>query len=102
MIYSVWNQGKELYDYYESPEVNNKLNTPKPKHLKNKPFGLTVTQAAWPLPSNARYVGSGDIAKGKIASRPGALGAFEGSGSMMPLLLLAGVAVILWKTKALS
>lgn len=102
MIYSVWNQGKSLYDYYESPNVQQKLNTPKPTHLASKPFGLTVDQAAWPLPGNAKYTGSGDLAKGRIASRSsGGLGAFEG-GSMAPMILLGLAAFVLWKTDILK
>lgn len=99
MIYSVWNQGARQYDYYEAPGEQAKVNTPSPKHLRPSKLGLTVTQAAWPLPMSAVRRGSGPLARGRIASRGGgvALGGFD---LMDPtfLLLLAG-GFLFWRSR---
>lgn len=99
MIFSVWNQGTRRYDYYESPQPEASANVEKPRHLRTRKLGSTVTQAAWPLPANARMVGSGDQAHGRIASRGGsALGAADDGGMgtvKIGMLLLSGF--LLWK-----
>lgn len=68
MIYSVWNQSALVYDYYETPEPNGKVNAPMPKHLRPTKLGLTVRQAAWQLPPSAIFRGRGAEAVGRIAS----------------------------------
>lgn len=101
MIYSVWNQGARAYDFYESPEVQHKLNTPVPNHIRPKELGATIDQAAWPLPPSARKVGSGEFAKGRVASRSGAgspLGAINMDASTFGLLGLGLAAFLLWKS----
>ena len=100
MIYSVWNQGARVYDYYQSPEVQHTLNTPVPKHIRPKEYGVTVDQASWPLPASARKVGSGELAKGRIASRGGAgspLGAIMDSNTL-GMIGLGIAAFFLWKS----
>jgi hypothetical protein len=76
MIYSVWNQGRGVYDYYQTPEVQEVVNTPMPKHLASRTgmFGVSPNRASWPLPSNAKPMGSGEYARGRVASRGGSLG----------------------------
>lgn len=69
MKYSIWNVGKGLYDYYEDAREPSSQNTPKPGHLANRTLGSTVDQAGWPLPGDARLVGTGDVAIGRVASR---------------------------------
>jgi len=82
MIYSVWNQSKKAYDYYATQNGNDKVNSPAPKHIPNKKLGATLQQAAWPLPSNARLIGSGDIAKGRVAQRRGLAGLGDSTGGI--------------------
>lgn len=101
MIYSVWNQSKKLYDYYETAETQKKANAPTPKHLRSSRFGLTVPQSAWKLPKSAKYAGSGDQAKGRVASPPG-LGAVGFDTNMIGLIGLGLVAFILLKGKVLD
>lgn len=100
MIYSVWNQGTVAYDYYETPEVQKVLNTPPPRHIPAKDKGATVDQAAWPLPVSARRIGSGDFAKGRVASRKtnGApLGSINMDSSTIGILGLGIAAFVLWR-----
>lgn len=80
MVYSVWNQSKKAYDYYKAGKPLNRVNASAPKHIPNTKLGATLTQASWPLPAGARYLGSGEIAKGRIAMKKGfaGLGATEG------------------------
>lgn len=95
MIYSVWNQGKGSYDYYQSPDVQYKANTPKPSHLRATKLGLTVNQAAWPLPGGSRMVGSGPYAKGRIASLAGDSAM---DSNVVGIIGLGIVAFLLWKS----
>lgn len=71
MIYSVWNQGRGLYDYFQTSEVQDVANAPRPTHLRSTKLGLTPTQAAWPLPAGAKRIGSGEFARGRVASTGG-------------------------------
>ena len=100
MIYSVWNQGARAYDYYESPELQKTLNTPIPSHIPSKDMGATVAQAAWPLPASARKVGSGEFAKGRVASRSASspLGAISMDANTIGILGLGLAAFLLWKS----
>ncbi len=99
MIYSVWNQGAGVFDYFESPDQQASLNVEPPGHLVSRTLGSTIDQAAWPLPGNVRQIGSGDAAVGRVATRKiGALGDdAAGSGSLVKIGLLAGAAVLAWK-----
>lgn len=93
MRYSIWNQGLGAWDYYESSRPDDKLNAEKPSHLVSRTLGSTVDQAAWPLPGDARHIGAGPRAIGKVASRGGSsLGADLGDMSILKagLLVLAG------------
>lgn len=67
-IFSVWNQPAGMYDYYRSSQAQLKANTPKPNHLKPTKLGLTVNQAAWPLPAGAKKIGRGQYPHGRIAT----------------------------------
>ena len=98
MIYSVWNQGALAYDYYETPELNGKVNAPSPKHLSQAKLGLTVRQAAWPLPSSAVPRGRGALPEGRIAIRGGdALG--DISLSSAAVMVGVGLVVIYLVTR---
>lgn len=98
--YSVWNQGVRAYDYYESPEVQKTLNSPLPSHIPAKELGATVAQASWPLPASARKVGSGEFAKGRIASVHRALspvGAINMDTNTVVMISFGVAAFLLWK-----
>jgi len=74
MIYSVWDHANRVYDYYRTPDTSAETSAPKPSHLKQSTLGLSPDQAAWPLPSSARKVGSGKYPKGFVASKNGGSG----------------------------
>lgn len=101
MIHSVWNQSTRKYDYYETAVVQKTANTPSPKHIRSGSLGATIDQAAWPLPSSARKVGSGEFAKGRVASRSGnllSLGSINMDTNTMAMLGLGFAALVLWKS----
>jgi hypothetical protein len=101
VIYSVWNQGARQYDYYDTSVVQKTANTPSPSHIRSGPLGATIDQAAWPLPSSARKVGSGKAAKGRIASRSGnllSLGAINMDTNTIAMVGLGLAAFLLWRS----
>lgn len=101
MIYSVWNQAARQYDYYETNTVQKGANTPAPSHIRAKPLGATIDQAAWPLPAGARKVGSGEFAKGRIGSRGSSalsLGAFTMDQNTFAMVGLGLAAFLLWRS----
>ena len=72
MIYSSWNQAQGAYDYWQTPGGGEpKINVEKPTHIASRALGSTVEQAAWPMPTNAVYVGSGEDAVGRITAPAG-------------------------------
>lgn len=100
MIYSVYNVGARGYDYYENGAAEASANVEKPPHLVSRTLGSTIDQAAWPLPANAKLVGHGEHAIGRVASRSSgsALGAFElGNLTVTKAALLAVSAFLVWK-----
>jgi hypothetical protein len=97
MIYSVWNQGRGVYDYYQTPEVQETANAPRPKHLRATQLGMTPAQAAWPLPSGATKIGSGEFARGRVASTAGQRGALGGFGvESLFNPKFVGIAIVAW------
>ena len=101
MHYSVWNQGSRQYDYYDTPEVQLGSNIPAPKHISAKDLGVPIDHAVWPLPSSAQKTGSGDQARGRIASRKGiggtSLGAIRMDTNTLGMLGLGVAAFLLWR-----
>ncbi len=99
MIYSCWNQGKSAFDYYEDDKQQASLNAPAPSHISSRTLGSTVDQAGWPLPANARYVGTGTAAVGKVASRSSsrALGAVDFGSPTTKAALLIVSGFLAWK-----
>jgi len=99
-MFSVWNQGKRSWDYYENGEPDARANAPVPKHTKTERLGMTPDELAWPLPANARYVGTGPNARGRVAVRKGlgSLSGFAGADSIASLAFLgvASGALIWW------
>ena len=98
MRYSVWNVGTSAFDYFEDGRPQQKLNAPKPTHLRQRTLGSTVAQASWPLPADAQYIGSGENAIGMVAARAsGALGDTTDNTSLVKAGLLIASAVLLWR-----
>lgn len=99
MIYSVWNQAKRGYDYFESASKQETANTPSPKHIGSGELGVPIARAAWPLPSDARLVGHGPNARGRVSRGAGVfpLGAVDFESPGFRALLLGGVGLLLWK-----
>lgn len=102
MIYSLWNQATHAYDYYQTPEVQDRVNTPAPKHLPNirARLGVSPVRAGWPLPANAVKVGSGLRAQGRVASKGGgsAFGDFLGGMEVGTMALWGLAGFFAWKT----
>ena len=98
-IYSVWNIGTGQFDYYETDQQPRRTNAGKPGHLRSRTLGMTVEQAAWPLPLGAVRTGSGPHAQGKVAIHPSeALGAASGGGmTAVKAFLLATAGAMGWK-----
>jgi hypothetical protein len=99
VIYSVWNQGRRGYDYFEDGQSETSANVGKPDHIVNRTLGSTVQQAAWPLPTGAVPTGAGDYPVGRIAissSRRG-LGGDEGNVKIVKAGLLLMAAALLIK-----
>lgn len=92
MVYSVWNPGTRLYDYYATGEVNRDVHAPTPRHIRqSSQLGATVESAAWRLPAGARPAGRGALPRGRIAvSGGGALGFFDIIDLPLPVLLVGG------------
>jgi hypothetical protein len=102
MIYSVWNQPARKFDYFETTQQQLGANTPSPKHISASNMGVPIDHAGWPLPPGARKVGSGDQAKGRVASNPRApragLGAIPVNTATIGLIGLGLAAFFLWKS----
>jgi len=99
MIYSVWNPGTSQFDYFETNKLATKLNVEKPAHITQRTLGSTPEQAAWPLPRDARPIGTGPDAIGRVASHksPRALGdATDNTNLAYAGALLVG-GYLLWK-----
>lgn len=92
MIYSVWDHAARAYRYYETSDRSAATSAPKPAHLRAAALGLSPEAAAWPLPSDAKLVGTGKHPRGFIASTKsgGALGMLP-FNLTIPNLAIAGV-----------
>lgn len=102
MIYSVWNQARGVYDYFQTPDLQNGANAPAPKHMKRRELGLTPVQASWPLPISAKKIGSGEFARGRVASPSGGQGlGFFGVENLFDIRFVAlGVAAfVVWRAR---
>jgi hypothetical protein len=97
-MYSVWQQGRGVFDYFEDRREQPSLNAPAPTHIGHRTLGSTVDQAAWPLPADAKRIGSGPVAIGRIAATKagGALGDIGGS-PLVKAGLLTVAAILAYK-----
>lgn len=98
MIYSVWNRAACRYDYYQTSEAAT-THAPAPTHVRARGLGATPDEAGWPLPAGAALVGHGDLPRGRIARRGGALalGNTDASGPMIALAALGAGLYVLWE-----
>jgi len=92
MLYSVMNTKSRRYDYYETGEAEPWHAPPPPRAKAATALGAVPEDAAWPLPPNARRVGSGDTAQGRIAIRRGSPIGLPGLGAIEPALEVAATA----------
>lgn len=92
MMYSVWNPSTRRYDYYESSRGTPE-HAPAPRHLRAQGMGATPDESGWPVPRDARRVGSGEEARGRIAS----LGTSDTPNSMGVVAIATGL-YVLWRT----
>lgn len=68
MIYSKWRPDRGGYDYFEVPQERRGLGDDLPTPVLHAgKLGVASTSAGRPIPSGARRVGSGAIAKGVVA-----------------------------------
>lgn len=68
MTFSVWNYATKRYDYYEGGQQTGSHAGTPPSSVVGSQMGASPEQAAWRLPVGARQVGTGAIARGRIAS----------------------------------
>lgn len=87
MIYSLWDPALRAYRYFETSEPED--SHARPAHLRPDRLGLAPEQAGWPLPPGARPVGSGALAKGRLAG-------LAGMPTPVPWTALAAVAALAW------
>lgn len=100
MMYSCFNPGSGLYDYFESPDgLALNADLPVPNHLTQEIKGIGVPSivAGRPMPSNAQSVGSGWHARGMVVNcGRGPLGADDGatgaSGAKWVVFVLSAAA----------
>jgi hypothetical protein len=94
MIYSVWDNGARRYDYYEGGKAT-ATHAGAPPRASSSSLGATPEQAAWPLPPGARRVGSGDLARGRVASLDGN----DGGGVDIKMAVIYGaIGYLLWRS----
>jgi hypothetical protein len=69
MIFSRWRPDTGGYDYFDSPSTRYGLgdDLPVPNLPKTSPLGVASTDIGRSVPSDARLVGSGPLARGMVA-----------------------------------
>lgn len=68
MIYSVYDHRTRRYDYYEDGR-NGGTHSGTPPAVASGKIGVVPEAAAWRLPAAASKTGSGDMPRGRVASR---------------------------------
>jgi hypothetical protein len=101
LVYSVWVPQKRGYDYYEAAgSLRAGVIAPNPRIRASSPLGATIDEASRRLPAGAKYVGSGELARGMIASRnSGALGAFPDVGAIPLWAIALGIGAFFYLKK---
>ncbi len=89
--FSVWNYGTRKYDYYAAGQYKGTHVTQPENHaMLGSRLGQTPDEFAASVPVGASKVGSGDVAKGQVAS-------FGEKGSVRQWLLYGVFAYIAWR-----
>ncbi len=70
MIYSVYHHGHRKYDYYQDGRTDG-THAGAPGVLASGKIGVVPEAGAWRLPLTATKIGSGEMPRGRIASRGG-------------------------------
>lgn len=70
MRYSVYNHASRLYDYYEDRRTDG-THAGAPTVLASGKIGVPPEAGSWRLPMGVRKVGTGEMPRGRIASRGG-------------------------------
>ncbi len=91
MKYSVWNNASRRYDYYQA-QGDARIHAGAPPRAATTELGATPEEAAWPLPSSAVKVGSGEVPEGRIASTVGG-----GSFDLKQLLVYGVIGYVAWR-----
>lgn len=99
MIYSRWRPDRGGYDYFESTErrpLGDDL--PVPRLLPMGALGVASTDIGRRVPAGARYVGSGELARGSITplSRSGLSGVVTFFQSIPTWLVFTGGVTLGW------
>ncbi len=96
-MYSVWNDPHKRWDYYEAMGHLKGGFAPKPRIPTGNRLGVAPDDAARPLPAGAKLVGSGQLARGMIASRKSALGFFGfDTGTLMRFAVYGAIGYVVW------
>lgn len=93
--YSTWNPRTLRWDYWRTlggAKLRAGVIAPAPR-LSHRQLGVAPEQAARKLPSGARKVGTGDVARGQVASHQ-AMGIDDDARN---LLLFAGAAYLMYR-----
>lgn len=90
--YSVWDHKRKAYDYYESAlgATGTHAGTP-PTPLFTSQLGMSPEEGAWRVPAGARKVGSGTVARGRVAT----LGGVEDFG-VPPMVIPIALGLAAW------
>ncbi len=91
MQYSVWNTATRRFDYYQTSEVG-PTHAPPASHVSSSnALGATPDEAAWPLPPGARMIGSGSVAKGRVAKRKSLMSMGDTPSGSRTVLIVGGL-----------
>lgn len=96
MLYSTWNETKSQWDYYEAMgKLDSGVFAPRPSMPMGNRLGLAPSEAERSLPAGAKYVGSGELARGLVASRK-TLGFLGDTGTLMKFAVYGAVGYVVW------
>lgn len=105
MIYSTWKPSKGGYDYFDGKDKDIPManDLPVPNIPSGTSIGTASIECGRPKPAGAKYIGSGELAKGMITpvSSSGPLGVITGSfsGPLMWVAAGLGLSIVIRKLK---
>lgn len=90
-LFSVWSYATRKYDYYQAGDhQGTHITQPTVHSFAGSQLGMTVDEFAAHVPQGATKVGSGDIAKGQVAS-------FGEMGRIRTWLIYGALAFLAWR-----